>query len=130
MIEKPNKTIISVLNDDYLNKYGLPDIYKNKTIVLYDDRFSHFAKHELEFSSEESYRKSVLSIDTIIREPDFISFNENNRSLEFVKRITDNTLVAVRVSQSRELKVKTLYPINDTNKEKLKAKAYKVKVNG
>ena len=71
-----------------------------------------------------------MSIDTIIREPDFISFNENNRSLEFVKRITDNTLVAVRVSQSRELKVKTLYPINDTKKEKLKAKAYKVKVNG
>lgn len=127
MIKKPVKIIISILDDHYINKYGLPNTYENKSIVLYDDRFSHFAKHKQEFSSEESYKISILNINTIIQNPDFICFNEKNKSLEFVKRMVDNTLVAVRVSQSNELKIKTLYPINDTKKEKLKAKAYRKK---
>lgn len=127
MNKKPSKSIICVLDDNYISDYGLPDMYRGKSIVLYDDRFSHFAKHRQEFSDEESYEKTILSINAIIQEPEFISFNENNRSLEFVKHITDDILVAVRVSQSKELKIKTLYPINDKKKEKLKIRAYKVK---
>ena len=67
-------------------------------------------------------------MDEIIKHPEFISYNEKNKSLEFVRKMLDNTLVAVRVSLANELKVKTLYPINKIKKEKLKEHSFKPKL--
>lgn len=38
----------------------------------------------------------------------------------FIKTLRDNIMVVIRVFNSRELKVRTLYPINNTKKQRLK----------
>ena len=89
-------------------------------MVIYQDRYSHIEKHKGEFYSVESYQQSVDSLADIIANPEFISFNTKNASLEFVKFISENTLVAVTISTSEELKVKTMYPISLEKYLKLK----------
>ena len=79
-------------------------------------------KHKNEYINEKSYDLSVNSLSDIINNPDFISVNSINNSLEFVKTLDDHTLVAVRISNSKELKVRSMYPINNAKKERLKNK--------
>ncbi len=43
---------------------------------------------------------------------------------EVIKTIDDNTLIAVRIATSKELKIRTLYPISEAKKEKLKEKSF------
>lgn len=124
MDKRTKKKVIKIIDSSYIQKYNLPPIYKEKSIVLYEDRYQHFEKHKYEFSSIEAYKKSILNINEIINNPDFISLNDKNNSLEFVKKLDDNTLIAVRISSSKEFKIKTLYPISATKKAKLKEKSF------
>lgn len=118
------KRIIMTIDKNYLDRHNLLSQYLGKKIVIYNGIISHFAKHEAEFSNKTSYHASVNNIDKIIKNPEFISFDSKNNLLEFVRKMLDDTLVAVRVSLSKELKVKTMYPINSTKKKKLKAKSF------
>ena len=47
---------------------------------------------------------------------------------EVIKTIDDNTLIAVRIARSKELKIRTLYPISEAKKEKLKEKSFLISV--
>ena len=119
-----NKRVILTIDSKYLSRYNLPSQYLGKNIVLYSGRITHFAKHELEFSSKTAYNASVNNIDKIIKNPEFISYDPKNNSLEFVKKMLDDTLVAVRVSASTDLKIKTIFPINEAKKTKLRNRSF------
>lgn len=114
------KDTILTIDQDYINKYHLDSSFFNKKIVVYEDRYVHFADHKDEYIDESSYTLSVNSLFDIIQNPDFISYNQNNSGMEFVKTLKDHTLVAVRISNSKELKVRSMYPINQTKKDRLK----------
>lgn len=117
--------ILFEITEEYSNKYKLDPSFISKKIVMFDDRISHIEKHAKEFKNDGSYTNAILNIDVILSSPDFICKDKKNNSLEFVKKLEDNILVAVRVSNSEYLKLKTLYPINNVKYDKLKARALK-----
>lgn len=72
-------------------------------------RKNHMEKHRGEFAD---FDKTFDRIDEIILDPDYVGQHPNGRSLEYIKKIDGNVLVAVRLS--KELTVRTMYVINDT----------------
>lgn len=113
------KKLLHIMDLSYIEKYHLNSSFLNKKIVIYNDRFSHIDKHKLEFSSIDEYNNAVNNIETIIKDPDFISIESSGRSIQFIKTLKDNVLVAARLSIGDELKIKTLFPINKTKMKKL-----------
>lgn len=120
-----SKREIFIITKSFCKKYSINEGYADKKIVIYSDRYNHFEKHKDEYSSIDSYNESIEKIDEIIKSPDFISFNGDNKSLEFVKCLTDATLVAITISDKGELKVKTMFPINTSKKIKLQKKSFR-----
>ena len=113
---------------EYADKYGLSKDFVGKKIVMYPDRLSHIEKHVDEFTSRGIYTAVVLNMNMILQEPDFICKNEKNSSLEVIKKFGDNILIAIRISESSTLKIRTLYPINQTKYNKLKSQALNAEV--
>lgn len=113
------KKLIYTIDEKYINEHNLDSSYLNKNIVIYSDRYDHISKHKNEFSDISSYNNAINNIDYIVSSPDFIVIDNKRNCLEFIKTMDDNVLVAVRISKSNDLKVKTLYPISETKKNKL-----------
>ena len=107
------------INKDYILKYSLDKSFIGKSIVIYSDRYEHFKKHSLEFSSLEEYQNTVENLQDIVCNPDFVRIDANKNGMFFIKTFNDNAMVVVRISASKELKVRTLYPINNTKKDRL-----------
>lgn len=114
------KKLYLTISEKYVDYYKLPSSYIGKDIVLYDEKWEHIEKHKEEFVSDASYNYSISNMSNVISSPDFISLDSKNNSLLFVKKLIDNTLVAVRTSDSNDLKIKTMYPINSVKYERLK----------
>ena len=112
--------VLLEISKEYAVKYGLPTEMVGKMIILYEDRFAHFERHKDDYSVKGRYTETMLRIDEIVAGPDFIAFDCKNYSYEFIKKLDNNVLVAVRMSQSKMLKVKTVYPISDVKYEKLR----------
>lgn len=117
-----NKTVIFTIDQNYINKYKLDSSFLNKKIVIYDDRYDHIKKHKYEFSSIYEYNNALSNIKLIITAPDFIVIDNKRKGIEFIKTLNDNVLIAVRLSSSSELKIKSLYPINEVKRKKLLSK--------
>ena len=118
---KDNKRLLFTIDEAYITKYNLDISYLGKRIVIYDDRYTHIEKHRFEFSNQSSYEYVIKNIDFIVKEPDFIVIDENKKGVEFVKTLADNVLVAARITMSSEMKIKSLYPINETKKQRLES---------
>ncbi|MCI8352423.1 MAG: hypothetical protein HFJ58_02205 [Clostridia bacterium] len=90
-----------------------------RNIVLTAERIYHCEKHKSQYKDENSYNNSIESIPAIIKEPDFIGFNNSNNSIQYVKKLEDTTLVAVRISYKGALKLRTVFPLTefDLNKK-------------
>ncbi len=114
-----NKDILFTIDENYINKYNLDNSYLNKKIVIYHDRYTHIDKHRLEFSSINEYQNIVNNIGNIVSNPDFIVIDNTKKGINIIKKINDTVLIAIRISNSNELKIKTLYPINETKRNKL-----------
>ena len=83
------KKLLHIMDLSYIEKYHLNSSFLNKKIVIYNDRFSHIDKHKLEFSSIDEYNNAVNNIETIIKDPDFISIESGGRSIQFIKTLKD-----------------------------------------
>ena len=57
------------------------------------------------------------NLDLIINECDFVLFNSKNKSLEYYKKLNSNITVRVRVEDSNELKIKTMFPVSESKYE-------------
>lgn len=112
-----NPIKIGELNNEVINALNLNCSPRN--ILLTADRIYHCEKHKEQYKNEDSYNKSIESIPEIIKDPDYIGFNETNNSVQYVKKLEDTTLVAVRVSYKGSLKLRTVFPLTefDLNKK-------------
>lgn len=89
------------------------------------DRIAHCESHKKDFKSEQSYNKSMEAIPLIINNPDYVGYNKNNNSIEYIKRIDELTLVAIRIKQKGDLFLRSLYPISQIKlNNKILAKEY------
>jgi len=101
---------------DFIRKKnpGLADRIKDNSVIMWDDRRAHIEKHRPNFKRIDDLDKYIGAISDIISKPDFIGIRNSDSSLQFIKQFDDNVLVAVRVTTTGILSVRTMYPITDS----------------
>ena len=71
---------------------------KNKKIFMWSERLDHIEKHKNNFCDSETFDKYVEMIPEIINKPDVIGVRDKDSSIQFIKEMDDNVLVAVRLN--------------------------------
>ncbi len=84
---------------------------------MWSERFEHIEKHKNNFENEEMFDMCVEMIPEIIKNPDVIGVREKDNSIQFIKEIENNILVAIRLNTKGNLSFRTMYPITDSQKE-------------
>ena len=132
------KRILGRLSKDIVDKYNLWE-HEDKKIVIYDNDRKHCEnKHAHQFKDKKTFHYIMDNLEYIIEEPDEvfyikgydIEFDRETRtkikverySLEYYKKFEGNITVRVRVDDSRELKVKTVFPVDEGKVENKKKK--------
>jgi len=87
-----------------------------KEILLSRRGIRHFKKYIKDFGSEEVFWNHVNRIPEIISDPDYYGLYEGN--LQYIKRIDQITLVAVRVEPGKSLRIATTFPITEKQLDK------------
>ena len=100
--------IVGSLSENIINLFNL-SYEKDSKILLTKDRKKHMLKHKNEFSD---FEKTYSRIDEIIQNPEFVGMHPSGESIEFIKRLDETVLVAVRLNKN--LNVKTMYVISET----------------
>jgi len=67
----------------------------------------------MEQSHPKDFRKYGRKIGLILSAPDYVGYNEKDESIEYIRSFGLYVKVAVRVSNSGSLFVRSLYHIND-----------------
>lgn len=99
---------VGELTVEIIKSFGL-DYEAGKEIYLSHKRRRHMRKHRDEFSDFDN----VFSrIDEIIGDPDFVGLHPDGQSLQYIKKIDGNVLVAVRLGN--DLDVRTMYVIRES----------------
>ena len=100
--------IVGHLTPKVIKAFDL-DYKPGEEITLSAQRKKHMEKHRQEFSDfDATYER----IPEIIAHPDYIGCHPNGQSLEYIKRIDGNVLVAVRLCD--KLNVRTMFVIKDS----------------
>ncbi len=115
------KTIFKITKE-YSEKYSISEKFIDKTIVLYNDRIKHIEKHRNEFA-KDTLEDIIENLSSIVAAPDYISIDQHKEGVQLVKKVNDNILVAIRLSNSSELKIKSVYPISNAKYIRLKNRA-------
>ena len=100
---------VGILKQDVINMFNLG--IEEKKICFSDDKILYTKKHKRQYDSEEQYKKCIESTPDIISKPDYIAVHPNGKSIEYIKKIDNIMLVAVRIKRSGCLWVKSVYPI-------------------
>lgn len=82
-----------------------------RNIYMWSDRLSHCEKHKFDFASEEEYYKSMESIPTIIKNPDYVGLHANSKGFFYIKRLESNCLVGITMDS---LLFRSMYPIKES----------------
>lgn len=122
------KRILGKINLDIIKKWELYE-HKNKKIVIYDDAIEHSkSRHLNDFPSEKDYYIVMNKLEEIIKKPDYVFYDKLKKGLEYYKKINSNVLVAIRIDNGTELKVKSVYPVKPGKIENRKKKESKTKL--
>lgn len=101
--------------------------HKNKPIVVFDDRINHvIEKHLSDFKNKENILLTYNNLDKIIKNPDYVFYNQKTKGLEYYKNLNKNICAAVRINPGNILKVKSWYPANANKINNRKAKEEKI----
>lgn len=122
------KRILGQINNEIIEQWELYE-HKNKKIVMYPEAKEHSKdRHINDYPSIEDYYIVMDSLEKIIQNPDYVFYDKSKKGLEFYKKIKSNILVAVRVDDGKELKVKSVYPVENTKIENRKKKEEQTKL--
>jgi hypothetical protein len=102
-IGKLSKEVISLLK---LNR-------SECDIILWEDRFIYIEKHIQDFESEEAFENHISCIPDIIENPDYVGRHPKDNSIQYIKRINELMLVAVRIKDKGNLSFRSAYPITE-----------------
>lgn len=99
----------------FLQKH-CPDLFKQikgRTIIMWKDRIEHLKKHGYE-TENVSVEEMCSLIPEIIEKPDYLGVRKKDLSIQFIKRYSDNMLVAVRMDNKGKLLFRTMYTITES----------------
>ena len=102
---------IGELTSDVIQLLNLNE--KPRNIKIGYDRISHCDRHKKDFKNELSYTQSMEQIPQIIDKPDYVGYNNKNNGIEYIKRLDDLTLVAIRLKPKGDLFLRSVYPISE-----------------
>lgn len=123
------KRILGEVSNEVVEKWQLYE-YKNKKIVMYPEAKEHSKdRHINDYKSVNDYYYVMDSLEEIINNPDYVFYDKSKAGLEYYKNIRGNILVAIRVVPGKELKVRSVYPveqekINNRRKKEMDMKMY------
>ena len=123
------KRILGEVSNEVVEKWQLYE-YKNKQIVMYPEAKEHSKdRHINDYKSVDDYYYVMDSLEEIINNPDYVFYDKSKAGLEYYKNIRGNILVAIRVVPGKELKVRSVYPveqekINNRRKKEMDMKMY------
>lgn len=80
-------------------------------IKFWDNRISHTEDHKDGFISDILYEDCFRDIPDFIKNPDFISVKKDNSSISFIKKLSQNICVAIRINSKGKLAYRTMYPL-------------------
>lgn len=107
------KRILGEVSREVVEQWQLVQ-HKGKKIVMYPDRKEHSKERHLQdFGSEEYYYFVMDSLETIIQNPDYVYYNKETSGLEYYKNLPNNVVIAIRISDGKELKVRSVYPVDE-----------------
>ncbi len=122
------KKILGKVSDEIAKQWEIPE-QKGKNIVIYEEAMEHSRKrHISDYSTKDDYYLVMNSLKNIIQNPDYVFYDKIKKGLEYYKKINYNILVAIRVNNGRELKVKSVYPVEDKKIENRKKKEEQMKL--
>lgn len=122
------KRILGEVSDDIVEQWDILD-QNGKKIVMYPEAKEHSKERHIdEYPSEEDYYFVMASLEEIIDNPDYVFYDKSKQGLEYYKKITEHILVAIRVNDGRELKVKSVYPVEQEKIENRKKKEEQMKL--
>ena len=105
------RIVVGALTDDVIARLGLD--LKPCDIIMWSNRMAHIRKHIPDFKSEAVFNQCVESIPEIIADPDYVGIHPTKKSIEYIKRIDQLLLVAVRLTPEGELTLRTLFPLRE-----------------
>lgn len=116
------KRILGEISNEVVKNWQLEE-YKNKKIVIYPDaRERSKERHIDDYKCEEDYYFVMDSLENIINNPDYVFYDKSKAGLKYYKNVRGNILVAVRVIPGKELKVRSVYPVEPEKIENRKKK--------
>mgnify|MGYP005797623221 CR=1 FL=1 len=119
------KRILGEVTKKVVEQWGLKE-HQNKKIVMYYDRKEHCKERHLkDYENESNYYFVMDSLEEIIQSPDYVFYNKNTLGLEYYKKLNENILIAVRISNGKELKVRSVYPVYQNKIERKKKRKKK-----
>lgn len=86
-------------------------------IILWNDRYEYIQKHIPNFKSKEDFDKHIALIPDIIENPDYIGKHPNDNSIQYIKRINELMIVAIRVKEKGHLALRSAYPLREKQLE-------------
>ena len=102
---------IGILTLEVIEILGLN--LKETKILIGQDKVKYTEKHKHKFSSYNEYRRHIELTPEIIANPDYVALHPTGKSIEYIKRIDEVMLVAVRVKPHGNLWVKSIFPISE-----------------
>lgn len=122
------KRILGEISNEVVQQWNIPE-QKDKKIVMYPEAKEHSReRHINDYPSEDAYYFVMASLEEIIQNPDYVFYDKSKQGLEYYKKINSNILVAIRVNDGRELKVKSIYPVEKEKIENRKKKEEQMKL--
>jgi len=122
------KRILGEVSDAIVEQWNILE-QKGKKIVMYPEAKEHSKeRHINEYPSEEDYYFVMASLEEIIKDPDYVFYDKSKQGLEYYKKIRKHILVAIRVNNGRELKVKSVYPVEPEKIENRRKKEEQMKL--
>lgn len=70
----------------------------------------HGAKHKKEFKCIYNFNQAIENIPNIIKNPNYVFYNEKEKSLEYYKKLKEDVSLVVRVTGKKHLFIATIYP--------------------
>ncbi len=88
---------------------------QNRTVVFWKERIEHINKH-INDANNLSVEEILKIIPTIIESPDYIGIKnkDNKQSLQFIKKLNNGFLVAIRLNDKGRLSFRTAYSVTDS----------------
>lgn len=113
MSKKQNKKVVGILEKSVIDKWILDEPVDSK-IYQSMGLYKHIFKHIEEYSSIDSANYTLDHIEDVISNPEYVSFNPIQNSIEYYKTLLEPVSVVVQKDEQNLLYVASVYPVTET----------------